>query len=131
MKKKVILLLIIILLIAISTFLIIIIPSIKDKKYKKDLLENIYKNTKIEKINYLNKYNNYYIIKIDNKAVVLDLNYEEVYSKEIVRDSNLPLVYRRNNLYYEKKIRKKDNLKYFYYSTDDETLVFSSEVGGH
>ena len=69
-KKKVILLLIIILLIAISTFLIIIIPSIKDKKYKKDLLENIYKNTKIEKINYLNKYNNYYIIKIDNKAVV-------------------------------------------------------------
>ncbi len=131
MKKKVILLLIIILLIAISTFLIIIIPSIKDKKYKKDLLENIYKNTKIEKINYLNKYNNYYIIKIDNKAVVLDLNYEEVYSKEIIRESNLPLVYRRNNLYYEKKIRKKDNLKYFYYSTDDETLVFSSEVGGH
>ena len=103
MKKKVILLLIIILLIAISTFLIIIIPSIKDKKYKKDLLENIYKNTKIEKINYLNKYNNYYIIKIDNKAVVLDLNYEEVYSKEIVRESSLPLVYRRNNLYYEKK----------------------------
>lgn len=131
MKKKVILLLIIILLIAISTFLIIIIPSIKDKKYKKDLLENIYKNTKIEKINYLNKYNNYYIIKIDNKAVVLDLNYEEVYSKEIVRESSLPLVYRRNNLYYEKKVRKKDSLKYFYYSTDDETLIFSSEVGGH
>ena len=131
MKKKVILLLIIILLIAISTFLIVIIPSIKDKKYKKDLLENIYKNTKIEKINYLNKYNNYYIIKIDNKAVVLDLNYEEVYSKEIVRESSLPLVYRRNNLYYEKKVRKKDSLKYFYYSTDDETLIFSSEVGGH
>ena len=131
MKKKVILLLIIILLIAISTFLIVIIPSIKDKKYKKDLLENIYKNTKIEKINYLNKYNNYYIIKMDNKVVVLDLNYEEVYSKEIVRESNLPLVYRRNNLYYEKKVRKKDSLKYFYYSTDDETLIFSSEVGGH
>ncbi len=131
MKKKVILLLIIILLIAISTFLIVIIPSIKDKKYKKDLLENIYKNTKIEKINYLNKYNNYYIIKIDNKVVVLDLNYEEVYSKEIIRESSLPLVYRRNNLYYEKKVRKKDSLKYFYYSTDDETLIFSSEVGGH
>lgn len=131
MKKKVILLLIIILLIAISTFLIVIIPSIKDKKYKKDLLENIYKNTKIEKINYLNKYNNYYIIKMDNKVVVLDLNYEEVYSKEIIRESSLPLVYRRNNLYYEKKVRKKDSLKYFYYSTDDETLIFSSEVGGH
>ena len=131
MKKKVIILLIIILLVAISIFLTILIPPIKDKNYKNNLLDNIYKNTKLEDINYLNKYNNYYIIKIDNKVVVLDLNYEEVYSKEIVRESDLPLVYRRNNLYYEEKIRKKNSLKYNYYSTDDESLVFSSTVGGH
>ena len=131
MKKIIILLLIILLLILISIFLIILVPSIKNKNYQEELLDNIYKNTKLEKINYLNKDNNYYVIKIDNNAIVLDLNYEEVFSKEIEVEKELPLVYKRNNLYYEEKIRKKKSIKYNYYSTDDLSLIFSSSVGGN
>lgn len=131
MKKKILILITVLFLITVSILLIILIPSIKNKKYKEELLNNIYKNTKLKDINYINKDNNYYIIKTNNKIIVLDLNYEEVFTKEKVRDSDLPLVYRRNNLYYEEKIRKKDKLKYNYYSTNDDTLIFSSTVGGH
>ena len=131
MKKKIIILVIILLLILISMFLIILIPPIRNKNYQKELLDNVYKNTKLKNISYLNKDNNYYVIKIDNKGIVLDLNYEEVFSKEIEEEKDLPLVYKRNNLYYEEKIRKKKSLKYNYYSTDDLSLIFSSSVGGH
>ena len=61
----------------------------------------------------------------------MDLNYEEVFSKEIEVEKELPLVYKRNNLYYEEKIRKKKSIKYNYYSTDDLSLIFSSSVGGN
>lgn len=131
MKKKILILITVLFLITVAILLIILIPSIKNKNYKEELLNNIYKNTKLKDINYINKDNNYYIIKTNNKIIVLDLNYEEVFTKEKVRDSDLPLVYRRNNLYYEEKIRKKDKLKYNYYSTNDDTLIFSSTVGGH
>ena len=131
MKKKIIILVIILLLLLVSMFLIILIPPIKNNNYQKELLDNVYKNTKLKNISYLNKDNNYYVIKIDNKGIVLDLNYEEVFSKEIKEEDDLPLVYKRNNLYYEEKIRKKKSLKYKYYSTDDLSLIFSSSVGGH
>ena len=131
MKKKIIILLIIIILITISIFIIILIPPTKNKNYQKELLNNINKNTKLKNITYLNKDNNYYIIRTDNNIVVLDLNYEEVYTKESVKESNLPLVYKRNNLYYEEKIRKNKSIKYNYYSTDDLSLIFSSAVGGN
>jgi len=130
-KKKIIILLIIIFLLLTMIFLIILIPPIKNNNYQEELLETIYTNTKIKNVTYVNKDNNYYIIKTDNNVVVLDLNYEEVYTKESVRESNLPLVYKRNNLYYEEKIREKNSLKYNYYSTDDDTLIFSSVVGGN
>ena len=131
MKKKIIIFIIVILLIIISIFLIILVPPLKNKKYQEELLDAIYKNTKLENINYLNKDNNYYVVKIDNKVIVLDLNYEEVFSKELVKEGNLPIVYKRNNIYYEEKIRKKNSLKYNYYSTDDLSLIFSSTVGGN
>lgn len=131
MKKKIIILIIVLLLIIISIFLIILVPPLKNKKYQEELLDAIYKNTKLENINYLNKDNNYYVVKIDNKVIVLDLNYEEVFSKELLKEENLPIVYKRNNLYYEEKIRKKNSLKYNYYNTDDLSLIFSSTVGGN
>ena len=131
MKKKIIILIIVLLLIIISIFLIILVPPLKNKKYQEELLDAIYKNTKLENINYLNKDSNYYVVKIDNKVIVLDLNYEEVFFKELVKEGNLPIVYKRNNIYYEEKIRKKNSLKYNYYSTDDLSLIFSSTVGGN
>ena len=132
MKKKIIIGLIILVLIIIMLFVIILVPPIKNNQYHKEIINNIYANTDLKDITYANKDNNYYIIKTsDNKVIVLDLNYEIVFTKDAVRKSNMPLVYKRNNLYYEEIVRKKDKITYNYYSTDEDTLVFSSVVGGH
>ena len=121
MKKKIIILIIVLLLILVTLFLILLMPTIKNKKYEEYLIREIYKNTEIKNITYLNKDNNYYIVKVDESVKVLDLNYEEVYSKDNVRE---------NNLFYKEKIRKKKKLLYNFYSTDNEELVFSVSAGG-
>ena len=74
MKKIIITIIIILVILALS---ILIIPIIKNNNYRVALLNNIYENTDIQEINYINKDNNYYIIKTIEKVIVLDLNYEE------------------------------------------------------
>lgn len=112
---------------------IYIYPSIKNDNYQKRLISDIYKNTDIKNIEYLNKDNNYYVVKDRDKVIVLDLNYEEVYSidKSKLKDNDLDLVYRRNNLYYEEKIRDGDNLTYIFYNIDNNELAYQVLLGGN
>ena len=112
---------------------IYIYPSIKNDNYQKRLISDIYKNTDIKDIEYLNKDNNYYVVKDRDKVIVLDLNYEEVYSidKSKLKDNDLDLVYRRNNLYYEEKIRDGDNLTYNFYFIDNNELAYQVLLGGN
>lgn len=112
---------------------IYIYPSIKNDNYQKRLISDIYKNTDIKDIEYLNKDNNYYVVKDCDKVIVLDLNYEEVYSidKSKLKDNDLDLVYRRNNLYYEEKIRDGDNLTYNFYNIDNNELAYQVLLGGN
>lgn len=130
MKKKY-LIFILILIIIIPLFLIIY-PITKNNKYQKDLIEDIYNNTNIKEIKYLNKDNNYYIIKTKDKVIVLDLNYEEVYNIDLslLQSSNLELVYRRNNLYYEKKIREDKKITYQFYDVETNDFVYETSLGG-
>lgn len=112
---------------------IYIYPSIKNDNYQKRLISDIYKNTDIKDIEYLNKDNNYYVVKDRDKVIVLDLNYEEVYSidKSKLKDNDLDLVYRRNNLYYEEKIRDGGNLTYNFYNIDNNELAYQVLLGGN
>ena len=112
---------------------IYIYPSIRNDNYQKKLIGDIYDNTDIRDIEYLNKDNNYYVIKISDRVIVLDLNYEEVYSidKSKLKDNDLDLVYRRNNLYYEEKIRDGDNLTYNFYNIDNNELAYQVLLGGN
>lgn len=112
---------------------IYIYPSIKNDNYQKRLISDIYKNTDIKDIEYLNKDNNYYVVKDRDKVIVLDLNYEEVYSidKSKLKDNDLDLVYRRNNLYYEEKIKDGDNLTYNFYNIDNNELAYQVLLGGN
>ena len=130
MKKKY-LICILILIIIIPLFLIIY-PITKNNKYQKDLIKDIYNNTNIKEIKYLNKDNNYYIIKTKDKVIVLDLNYEEVYNIDLslLQSSNLELVYRRNNLYYEEKIREKNKITYQFYDVETNDFVYETSLGG-
>ena len=104
----------------------------KNNNYQKKLLNNIYENTNLKDIKYLNKDNNYYIIKTKDKVLVLDLNYEEVYSinTDEIKKNNLDLSYTRNSLYYKERIRKNNKLTYKYYDIKTNEEVFTSVLGG-
>lgn len=129
-KKSVFILLMVFIVLILGIY---IYPSIKNDNYQKKLISDIYKNTDIKDIEYLNKDNNYYVVKDRDKVIVLDLNYEEVYSidKSKLKDNDLDLVYRRNNLYYEEKIRDGDNLTYNFYNIDNNELAYQVLLGGN
>ena len=131
MKKKIIIGIVVLVVITILIFVIILMPSFKNNKYNEKIYNNVKENTNLKNITYVNRNNNYYIAKSNEKVVVFDLNYEVVFEKQSVRESDMPLVYKRNNLYYVEKIRKKNKIIYNYYSTDEDILVFSSVVGGY
>ena len=128
-KKILIIILIIIIILPIG---IIIYPVIENNKYQNKLLDNIYENTSIKNVEYLNKDNNYYIIKKKDKVTVLDLNYEEIYSintNELI-DSNLDLTYIRNNLYYKERKKENDKLVYKYFDVKTNKEVYTTTLGG-
>lgn len=129
-KKSVFILLMVFIVLILGIY---IYPSIKNDNYQKRLISDIYNNTDIKNIEYLNKDNNYYVVKDRDKVIVLDLNYEEVYSidKSKLKDNDLDLVYRRNNLYYEEKIRDGDNLTYNFYNIDNNELAYQVLLGGN
>ena len=130
MNKKV--LITILITITLLVFSIILYPIIKNNNYQKKLLNNIYENTDLKDIKYLNKDNNYFIIKTKDKVLVLDLNHEEVYSISTseIKKSNLDLSYTRNSLYYKERIRKNNKLTYKYYDIKTNEEVFTSVLGG-
>lgn len=129
MKKKYIIILLILLFI--SVLVIYIYPIKKNNIYKQKLIKDIYQNTTIKDIKYLNKDNNYYIIIAEDKVVVLDLNYEEVYSidKSKIKDSTKDITYRRGNIYYEEKIKEKEKLTYNFYNIETEELEYQISLG--
>lgn len=100
--------------------------------YNKKLFDDVYSNSNIKNINYVNKSNNYYIVKNDEEIVVMDLNYDKINSVNVsdIYDSDLDIVYRRGNIYYEEKINDKDKLIYKYYNINNGEFVFDITVGG-
>jgi len=120
---------IVILIIPLCSFLF---PLIKNSNYKKELVSSVYDNTKIDNIIDINKDNNYYIVSTNDKVIVFDLNYEEVYSIEspLVKDSDFELVYKRNSLYYEEKERVDGKIIYKFYNVTDLEFVYETVVGG-
>lgn len=130
MKKKYIIISII--LIIIIPLSVILYPVIKNDSYEQKLFDTIYDNTDYKDITYLNKDNNYYILKTQDKIIVLDLNYEEKLSLDIneLADNDLELVYRRNNLYYEEKLKEEEKLIYKFYDVYTNELAYTTSLGG-
>lgn len=104
----------------------------KNEDYNKKLFDDVYNNSNIKNINYVNKSNNYYIVKNDKEIVVMDLNYDKINSVNVsdIYDSDLDIVYRRGNIYYEEKVNDKDKLIYKYYNINNGEFVFDITVGG-
>lgn len=104
----------------------------RNEDYNKKLFDDVYSNSNIKNINYVNKSNNYYIVKNDKEIVVMDLNYDKINSVNVsdIYDSDLDIVYRRGNIYYEEKVNDKDKLIYKYYNINNGEFVFDITVGG-
>lgn len=104
----------------------------RNEDYNKKLFDDVYNNSNIKNINYVNKSNNYYIVKNDKEIVVMDLNYDKINSVNVsdIYDSDLDIVYRRGNIYYEEKVNDKDKLIYKYYNINNGEFVFDITVGG-
>lgn len=104
----------------------------RNEDYNKKLFDDVYNNSNIKNINYVNKSNNYYIVKNDKEIVVMDLNYDKINSVNVsdIYDSDLNIVYRRGNIYYEEKVNDKDKLIYKYYNINNGEFVFDITVGG-
>lgn len=132
MRKRSLWILIGIISILVITITIIMLPIIKNNSYDKQLIKNIYNNTDIKDISYINKDNNYYIVKSNDKIIVLDLNYETVYEVDIssVKESSLEFSYKQNKLYYREKIREDNKIIYKYYDINNLEYVFEVVVGG-
>lgn len=132
MKRKILYLVGIILFILILVFISIIYPVMRNEDYNKKLFDDVYNNSNIKNINYVNKSNNYYIVKNDKEIVVMDLNYDKINSVNVsdIHDSDLDIVYRRGNIYYEEKVNDKDKLIYKYYNINNGEFVFDITVGG-
>lgn len=132
MKRKILYLVGIILFILVLVFISIIYPVMRNEDYNKKLFDDVYSNSNIKNINYVNKSNNYYIVKNDKEIVVMDLNYDKINSVNVsdIYDSDLDIVYRRGNIYYEEKVNDKDKLIYKYYNINNGEFVFDITVGG-
>lgn len=130
MKKRLFIIIPIILFIIFMS--IVLYPVINNNNYINNIKNEIHDNTEIKDIRYINKDNNYYIVKTNDKVYVFDLNYDEVYSIELslMYESDMDLVYRRNNLYYMEKIREYNNLIYKFYDIISNEFVYESRVGG-
>ena len=104
----------------------------RNEDYNKKLFDDVYNNSNIKNINYVNKSNNYYIVKNDKEIVVMDLNYDKINSVNVsdIYDSDLDIVYRRGNIYYEEKVNDKDKLIYTHYNINNGEFVLDMTVGG-
>lgn len=113
-----------IILLAFSFLLIIFLTIFSIKKsnnnYKKEIIQEIKNNYQIEeKILEVNKYDHNYVVITKEIIIVLNSKYEKIKeekkNKLAENKENYKLVYKNNNLMYEKKILKKQKVIYEYY----------------
>lgn len=103
-----------------------------DRNNTNDMKKEIVKNTKIDNIEYVNKYDNYYIIK-DNKYVyIYDLEYIKIVSIDIDKlcNKDYDLIYRDDMLLYMEDKNTKSGLVFKYYDAYTCELVNEVMVGG-
>jgi len=131
MKKIIIIFVTIILVILFSIFFLV---SSNDK-YSSNIEKEIRKNYEIkEEINYLNKYDLYYIIVTNKNLIVLDNKYQEIFKEDVSKieelDQNKGIVYRLNEVMYEVKDVDENKITYHYYDIYTNELIDTVEIGG-
>ena len=116
-------------------FIAILYITINDNKYTNNLEKNILRNTSVKRVDYLNKYNNYYIVIDREYLYVFDLKYNEILSKDIMlvhsNNNNYDIIYKDDNLMYFNDYIKDNVLVYEYYNIDTYKLIDRKYIGGN
>ena len=131
MKKIVVIFIFIILFLFISRCIMVYI----DKNNISDIGKDIIKNTDIKNIKYINKYDDYYIVKDNDYIYLIDYKYNEVLkidNKKIYDNkNNYELIYRDNTIMYMDNYIDKDSIVFNYYDIYSYKLIDSIIVGGN
>ena len=105
-----------------------------DKNYVKMMKKDIINNTEITKIEYVNKYDNYYIILGKDNLYLIDEEYNIVLEVERFlihdNDNNYDIIYRNNHFMYLNEINKEGSIVYEYYDIYTYEMIESIMVGG-
>ena len=113
----------------IIAFLLIIYMDHNDKAY----INKLKNKTDIKEINYINYYNNYYIVTDDNYIYLLDNKYKELLREDIIlihkNTNNYDIIYDSKFMYLNSKI-KDNTLIYQYYDIHSYELIKEVLVGG-
>jgi hypothetical protein len=128
MKKKLPILLIIIIVIIIF---ILALPTITNNHYQNNIIEELEQNTNL-KVEYLNQYNNYYIVKTNDKIIVFNTKYEEITEESLDKIATLDydIIYKSNTLMYEETIVSKNKVTYNYYDIYTKEKLDIIEIEG-
>lgn len=130
MKKLIIIFISLILFL--FTFICIVVGI--DKNNIKEIEKIILKNTNIKNIEYVNIYDDYYIVLDLDKLYLFDSEYKEIFKVE--RDKvyknkkNYDIVYRNKTIMYMDNYRNKDGLIFKYYDIYTYKLIDEIVIGG-
>jgi len=106
-----------------------------DKKYINDLEKLILKNTSIEDITYINKYDDNYIVSDKEYMYLFNSSYDEIYKVKLSiiheNENNYDLIYKDNTLMYMDDYRNKEGLIFKYYDIYTYKLIDEIVVGGN
>lgn len=131
-KKKIILLFVGILMFLFSCISIMIVI---DKNNINKLEETLINNTKVKRIEYANKYDNYYIVMDDKYLYLFNNLYEEVTKLDLSlinsNKNNYDIVYRDKTIMYMNDYKNKNKLIFEYYDVYTYELIDKIVVGGN
>ena len=105
----------------------------KDNNYYKDMKKDILNHTEIKKINYINRYGNYYITIDDSYLYVLSLDYKEITKIDLVllyeNKNNYDIIYEEDKVMYYKDYLKNGKLVCEYYDIYKYELIKTVTLG--
>lgn len=106
-----------------------------DNRYFNGLKKEIFDNTEINNIKYINKYDGYYIVKDNEYIYLFNSNYDEITKIKIslVYDNKnkYDIVYRNKTIMYMDNYKNKDGVVFKYFDIYTYELVDEVFVGGN
>lgn len=116
-------------------FGLIIYMDSDDNKYNNKMKKEIIDKTDIKIINYINKYDSYFIVMDNDYVYIIDNKYEILLQKDInlIHDNvnNYDIIYKNGYIMYFNDYLKNDKLVYEYYDINTYKLIDRVFVGGN